>query len=88
MTHPHTYERVRGSKHLYRCIHPDCSHYTHKKFLKGKRAICNGCLEEFALTTIALRRARPKCNTCRASFKRKEKSSELTERIEESLTKL
>ena len=64
LVHVHTYERMRKPKHeYYRCLHPDCSHYIHKAFLSGKRALCS-CGEEFILTIEDLRLKNPHCAFC------------------------
>lgn len=75
--HLHTYERVKGSTTRYRCIHPDCTHFTLKSLLKGVRAVCNGCLESFIMSGESLRRVRPKCQNCIRSGKNHNKVKNL-----------
>ena len=65
--HLHIYERVstrKDPKQLFRCVDPDCSHYTKKSFLAGKRASCFFCFNEFILTSEQLNNKKPKCNDC------------------------
>lgn len=64
LNHLHTYERMRKPKHEYfRCIHPDCSHYTHRDLLPGKRSVCS-CGEEFILNLEDLKLKLPHCVYC------------------------
>jgi len=62
LKHPHIYKRLK--KDYYRCVHPDCTHFIHKKLLLGKRAACTDCGGEFILTYENLRRAACKCPMC------------------------
>ena len=64
LQHYHTYKRVRQGSNQFRCIHPECSHLTVKDLLEGKKALCNGCAEEFILDNEALKRIYPKCLSC------------------------
>lgn len=70
MNHIHTYERSKRDKTVYRCAHPDCSHYDRRENLEGKRAHCK-CGEEFIFTNKRPQRhfqyAVPKCDACRTS---------------------
>lgn len=63
LKHLHTFERVKIKKDVYRCIHPDCSHYTKKDYLRGKRAKCI-CGNDFIVTAKALRLKHPHCDAC------------------------
>lgn len=50
------------------CLHPDCSHYIHKIYLRNKRAECYICHEPFVITPKLLgngRVANLRCSTCR-----------------------
>jgi hypothetical protein len=75
--HTHTYIRSRTkagkpNPHIYRCAHPDCSHYTAKHLLDGKRSVCAICgLNEILLTAKQLKLARPHCLTCSNEVKAK-----------------
>jgi len=61
--HIHIY--VRRSPNVYACADPDCTHWTYKRFLKGKRSVCATChRNEIILTTQHLRRAKPQCMQC------------------------
>lgn len=68
--HVHTYERVTKKPNLYRCVHPDCKHYTDKIFLDGKRARCYKCPNTFILTKDQLKNKRPVCLNCSKSQKK------------------
>lgn len=61
LDHIHTYRRV--SPNVYLCAHPDCNHREVKKFLRGKRSMCNmlGCTNDIILTSDHLQRAAPMC---------------------------
>ncbi len=65
--HAHTYARIKGKKHFYRCIHPDCTFHANRELLKGKRATCK-CGREFIISERIddkhLRRAELKCDIC------------------------
>ena len=69
----HEYERSKSNKEIYRCLHPQCSHYKKREFLVGKEAICHKCKNKFILTWLQLRNKRPVCEFCTKS----PKSSEL-----------
>lgn len=45
-THLHTYERSETKRDIYRCIHPDCTHYQRAPLIIGKRVLCK-CGNEF-----------------------------------------
>lgn len=36
----HIYQRSRDNIEIYRCIHPDCTHYQKRSLIIGKRAEC------------------------------------------------
>ncbi len=64
--HVHTYERSKKNKRIYRCVHPDCTSYSHVDDLRGKRAKCK-CGREFILETRIDRHFRKKelkCDLC------------------------
>ena len=74
LIHTHTYIRRAGSKTIYQCFHPDCSHFAHKHILPGKRAKCK-CGEEYILESRHLKLAKPvcwRCSTVRADILRRE----------------
>lgn len=79
LKHVHTYELrqskafgdkrkklilIRGER-SYRCIDPNCTHYTEYSALVGKNAICPECRETFILTKNALTLVLPRCLDCR-----------------------
>ena len=76
--HLHTYRQVKSGSNQYKCQHPDCTHLSTRALIKGNRAICNGCTEEFILTSESLRRALPKCNSCIKSLVKTKKEDEIT----------
>jgi formylmethanofuran dehydrogenase subunit E len=65
--HLHIYERSKP-KHvkpqIFRCVDPDCSHYTTREFLIGKRSRCIQCGTEFILDLVQLANKKPKCINC------------------------
>ena len=67
--HLHTYERSKAKKTVYRCIDPDCTHYTSRDLLQGKRSSCFACGTPFILDHAQLRNWRPKCPMCTKSPK-------------------
>lgn len=67
----HQYERSKVNKEIYRCIHPQCTHYMNRAYLEGKLAICYGCKNPFKLTWQQLRNKRPVCEFCSKSPKAK-----------------
>ena len=67
--HIHEYQRSRSNKLIYRCVHPDCTHYTQKEFLEGKRALCRKCKDPFILTADQLKNLNPVCLNCSKSKK-------------------
>lgn len=62
--HLHTYEQIRSRPDYYRCLHPDCSHYTHRDLLPHKRVLCPFCQRPFILDQEALALALPRCVEC------------------------
>src|ERR1035437_3132000 len=81
---PHIHQYVRmvkldgtSDKNRFRCLHPDCTHWAYRNFLKGKRSLCTGCgTMEIFLDYENLRRAKPVCFKCRSE----EHTSELQSR--------
>ena len=65
--HLHEYMRSSGSKNIYRCTDPDCTHYQQKEFLLGKRARCGKCKNEMILTKDQLKNRVPSCMNCSKS---------------------
>ena len=65
LTHTHTYARLDKERGLYKCAHPQCTHFIDRKLLVGKESVCNSCgTEKFILTWKDLRMAAPKCQNC------------------------
>lgn len=81
--HLHTYERVKERKNYYRCIHPDCTHYQHRTFLRNKRARCWVCNEPFVITSHTLQLAKLRCGNCRHN-----RSSKLAPTVQSIVDKL
>jgi hypothetical protein len=72
----HIYERSFSNKEIYRCIHPDCTHYTRRELLIGKRAECCKCHQPFIISKSQLKVGQKKsgrknlvCFTCTKSPK-------------------
>lgn len=78
MKHLHTYQRVKTG--VYRCLHPDCSHYSKVEFIRGKRASCI-CGKSFLLTKEALRLKNPHCETCGKSYHKKQEQHAVVKSI-------
>jgi formylmethanofuran dehydrogenase subunit E len=83
--HLHTYERSRTNKRVYRCIDPDCSHFTAKDKLEGKRALCIGCGEPFIIPWRQLKNKHPKCEFCTKSSNLHEVKSDLESIISDAI---
>lgn len=62
--HIHVYERRRTNKEFYRCVHPACTHYSHRDLLENKTALCGICLSPFQLSWEQLRNKIPRCENC------------------------
>jgi hypothetical protein len=43
LKHLHTYERSKHSMEVYRCIHPQCTHFTRRELIVGKEIMCSKC---------------------------------------------
>lgn len=84
LRHTHTYQRIANTEQ-YRCIHPDCSHFAHKKFLLFKRALCR-CGESFILDKNQLNLKTPHCIHCTKKVGDKvSKKIKMIDRIQEML---
>ncbi len=89
--HLHEYERSVSNIEIYRCLHPDCSHYAKREFLVGKRAICHKCKNPFLLMQKQLKAGQkvrgilhPTCSFC-SKNKKTAKLTELTEILEKEV---
>lgn len=65
--HLHTYRRSRANPEIYKCLDPDCTHYTKREFIEGKRALCGKCHSEFIISKEQLKNALPVCINCSKS---------------------
>ena len=72
LKHAHTYEKMKTRPNYFRCIHPDCTHFTSKEHIVGKKATCV-CGALFILRTPDLRLKRPHCENCGKSELQKER---------------
>ena len=45
LNHLHIYERSKYNKEIYRCVHPQCSHYDRRGMIVGKEIECFKCHE-------------------------------------------
>ena len=78
LKHPHTYERLKHNKNLFKCTHPDCTHIGKKELIRGKRSTCT-CGETFILTNASLELKNPHCPACGKSPKPKVNREEFAE---------
>ena len=62
--HLHVYRRIKGSKTMYVCDHPDCTHRMTREYLVGKRALCPKCNQAYEIKRSSLTLARPHCENC------------------------
>lgn len=69
LNHIHEYVRSRSNKNIYRCNHPQCSHFTSRELAEGKLALCTQCKNEFILTWDQLKNRAPRCLNCSKSKK-------------------
>lgn len=74
LKHLHTYAKAK-TKHYFRCVHPECTHYTHRENLRGKKAMCK-CGRDFILPETfsnnnEFSRPELKCYLCRNTKKNK-----------------
>ena len=83
--HLHIYERIRERPKYYRCIHPDCTHYMHRMYLKSKRATCYVCGDSFVISPKILQYAKLRCEDCRVG---KPKDKEAENKLMEMIKKL
>lgn len=89
--HLHTYERSARSKRIYRCIHPECTHYHDIEFIVGKKSLCNKCGEPFILERHQLYGKtavkNPTCLNC-ANSKKAQAHRKLRDLVAETLVEL
>lgn len=66
LDHVHTYHRIKyGKEFVWKCDHPQCSHFAREAIVKGKPCVCYKCgVNTFLLTADKMRRVRPKCDAC------------------------
>lgn len=43
LKHRHTYERSKETMEVYRCVHPQCSHFNRRSMIVGKEISCYVC---------------------------------------------
>lgn len=87
--HVHVYERSENInpnwiKQVYRCIDPDCSHYTQAQFIIGKRALCAVCKEPMVIEKAQLRNKKVVGLCCSKSKRAKafQTAAKVTEELE------
>lgn len=69
LKHIHTYIRSPKNKKVFRCAHPDCTHYAAVDDLRGKRAHCTCGVDfvlEMTITNRHFKRKMIKCDNCLA----------------------
>lgn len=67
LKHVHTYIRSPKNKKIFKCLHPDCSHYASIDDLRGKRAHCTCGVDfvlEMSITNRHFKRKLIKCDNC------------------------
>lgn len=69
LKHIHTYAQMKGRKDYFKCLHPECSHYTSRDLVLEKKSLCTACGGEFILDCENTRMVRPKCLNCRSTRK-------------------
>jgi len=67
--HLHIYQRSAKNKDIYKCIDPDCTHYTQKEMIEGKRVRCGKCKEQMIVPKDQLRNKLVVCVMCTKSRK-------------------
>ena len=67
--HLHIYQRSKNNKNIYKCVDPDCTHYTNKEFIENKRARCFKCKDEFVIPPSQLKNKNVVCDFCSKSTK-------------------
>jgi hypothetical protein len=55
LKHVHEYERSKTNQRIYRCIHPECTHFIKRDLLIGKNVVCSKCKEIFPARQNQLR---------------------------------
>lgn len=65
--HLHSYAAVKGRKNTYMCTDPECTHFTQREFLLGKKSLCPKCFEPFILTFESFKRKVVICDFCGSS---------------------
>lgn len=43
LKHLHSYERSKENMEIYRCVHPQCTHFTRRNLIVGKEITCTKC---------------------------------------------
>lgn len=65
LNHIHTYVQFKGRPGYWKCIHPECTHYTERELVLEKKSICTSCGGEFILNYENTKMVRPRCLLCR-----------------------
>lgn len=89
--HLHVYERIKTvnkdkNKQIYKCVHPDCTHYTQAQFIVGRRILCHKCKAPMIFETRPIVK-KLVCVSCSKSPKAKV-HSELKETLEDMFFEL
>lgn len=64
MNHLHRYERHKTRKDIYKCVHPECTHYNSADMIVGKKAECSKCGNPMIIDKIQALRYKNKHLTC------------------------
>jgi len=71
LKHIHTYAQYKGRKGYFKCIHPECTHFTSRELVLEKKSCCTSCGGEFILDYENTQMVRPRCLMCRDTKKAK-----------------
>lgn len=93
----HKYRKVKqkpSNRTIYKCMLPNCRHYTTPELVLGMESICWSCEKSFVLTKALLsQKVMPTCISCRRGNKKirreqNEVTSVIDTRIEDIVNKL
>lgn len=96
--HVHKYRRIDIGRDkpywVMQCSLPGCNSYTHMRTIDScpqlvdKMSLCNKCGDRFILTRKSLQMAKPKCDSCIVSVKKKgmDKAAKFFNELEEILS--
>ena len=67
--HLHLYKKINIGRDgnifiVFKCMKPDCTHYTEFTLAEGKICECNRCHNSMILTKISMTLTKPHCASC------------------------